>query len=66
MLIQGKKAFFSKDDNGIGYPRIQILTIENLLTKGKRPEYYDMSCGDLTFRRAKKTIIAEHEQPSLF
>lgn len=44
-----------------------ILRIEELLTKRKRPEYYELSCGDLTFRRAKKeTIIAEHEQPSLF
>jgi len=38
------------------YQKIQILTIKDLLTKRKRPEYYDMSCGDLTFPRAKKKL----------
>jgi site-specific DNA-methyltransferase (adenine-specific) len=67
MRTEAAKAGFYQAGNGRDYPKIQILTIEELLTKGKRPEYYDLSCGDLTFRRAKKEmVIAEHEQPSLF
>jgi site-specific DNA-methyltransferase (adenine-specific) len=44
---------------------LQVLTIEDLLSNKKRPEYYDMSLGDLTFKRAEKERIITN-QPNLF
>lgn len=65
MRTEAAKAGFYQAGNGRNYPKIQILTIEDLLTQGKRPEYYDMSCGDLTFRRAKKETVID-DQLNLF
>jgi hypothetical protein len=51
--------------NGRDYPRLQIFTIEDLLTKRKRPEYLDLSLGDLTFKKGEKEQAVVH-QPELF
>jgi site-specific DNA-methyltransferase (adenine-specific) len=65
MLIEATKLGFYKAGNGKEYPRLQVLTIEDLLSNKKRPEYYDMSLGDLTFKRAEKERIITN-QPNLF
>ena len=36
------------------FPKIQILTIEGLLSKSERPQFPDMSCGGQTLKQAKK------------
>jgi site-specific DNA-methyltransferase (adenine-specific) len=54
MEKEAAAAGFYRAGNGREYPRIQILTIEDLLTRRKRPEYWDMSLGELTFKKAQK------------
>ena len=65
MLTEATKAGFYRAGNGRDYPRLQIFTIEDLLTQRKRPEYLDLSLGDLTFKRAEKEKAVVH-QPELF
>lgn len=65
MLKEATKAGFYRAGNGRDYPRLQIFTIEDLLTQRKRPEYLDLSLGDLTFKRAEKEKAVVH-QPELF
>ena len=36
------------------YPKIQILTIEEILNKTKRAEVPDLTAGGLTFKKAQK------------
>lgn len=62
MLTEAAKAGFYKAGNGRDYPRIQILTIEDLMTKRKRPEYLDLSLGELTFRKAQKEMVVVQQQ----
>lgn len=35
------------------FPKIQILTIEDLLSGKSKPQYFDMSAGSLNFKKAK-------------
>jgi site-specific DNA-methyltransferase (adenine-specific) len=65
MIAEAAKAQFLRAGNGRDYPRIQILTVEDLMTKGKRPEFFDMSLGGLAFKRAEKEMTVG-EQQSLF
>ena len=51
--------------NGKDYPRLQILTIEELLAGHKRPEFPDMSMGTLTFKKAPKERKKGTEAPML-
>lgn len=55
-----------KSGNGREYPRVQILTIEDLLTGRKRPEYWDMSMGELTFKKAQREAESIAVQGQLF
>ncbi|MFM9160176.1 MAG: restriction endonuclease, partial [Dolichospermum sp.] len=57
MLVEATKLGFYKAGNSKEYPRVQILTIEELLNNKKRPEYFDMSLGELTFKRAEKENV---------
>lgn len=65
MLTEATKAGFYRAANGKDYPKLQIFTIEDLLSGKKSPEYLDLSQGNLTFRKAskEKEIV---NQPSLF
>lgn len=45
------------------FPKIQILTIEDLLNEKEGPRYPDMARGGLNFKKAKKE---KKEQPKLF
>lgn len=65
MRTEAASAGFYRAGNGQEYPRVQILTIEDLLLKHKRPEYIDLSHGAETFKKAQ-TEKSNVEQPILF
>jgi site-specific DNA-methyltransferase (adenine-specific) len=65
MLKEAASCGFYKAGNGKEYPRIQILTIEELL-KGKRPEFFDMSMGELTFKKSQRDAKVIGKQQELF
>jgi DNA modification methylase len=54
MIAEAAAAGFYSAGNGREYPRIQILTIEDLLTRRKRPEYVDFSMGEASFKQTKR------------
>jgi hypothetical protein len=64
MIAEAAKAGFYTAGNGRQYPRIQILTIEELLTKQKQPEYVDFSMGEASFKQTKRDK-AKGDQPRL-
>jgi DNA modification methylase len=66
MLQEAAKAGFYQAGNGQNYPIIQILTIEELLLGNKKAEYFDLSRGELTFKKAQKEAKINFTQPSLF
>jgi DNA methylase/Restriction endonuclease len=53
MRSEAAKGGFYRGANKIDYPRIQILTIEQIIA-GQRPKYPDMSQGTLNFQRAQR------------
>ena len=62
MIAEAASAGIYQGGNRKPYPRIQILTIEDLLGGHARPEFPDMSMGTLTFKKAKKeklSMVAE-------
>lgn len=52
MVQEAVREGFYQAGNGQQYPRIQILTVEELLA-GKRPQYVDFSLGNQTYKRGK-------------
>ncbi|HAT13311.1 MAG TPA: site-specific DNA-methyltransferase [Microcoleaceae bacterium UBA11344] len=54
MIKEAASSGFYKAGNGRDYAKIQILTIEELLTKQKRPEFFDMKQGELTFKKTQR------------
>jgi site-specific DNA-methyltransferase (adenine-specific) len=66
MEKEAAAAGFYRAGNGREYPRIQILTVEDLLTRRKRPEYWDMDMGELTFKKAQKESSDVAVQGKLF
>jgi DNA modification methylase len=54
MLTEATKAGFHASGTGRTFPKIQILTIEGLLTGAARPEYVDYSAGGETFKKARR------------
>ncbi len=57
MLTEATKAGFYRAANGQDYPRVQIFSIEDLLSGAKKPQYLDLSLGDITFKRSEKESI---------
>ncbi len=57
MLTEATKAGFYRAANGQDYPRVQIFTIEALLSGAKKPQYLDLSLGDITFKRSEKESV---------
>ena len=45
--------FYDADRFGPEYPKLQILTIEGLMSGTERPRYPDLSLGRATFKRAQ-------------
>lgn len=66
MEKEAAAAGFYRAGNGREYPRLQILTIEDLLTRRKRPEYWDMDMGELTFKKAQRESTNVAVQGELF
>ena len=54
MVTEAAKAGFYRAANGQDYPRLQILTIDDLLSGRKRPEYMDYRHGADTFKKAQR------------
>lgn len=50
---------------GKSFPKIQIITIQDLLSGSKTPQYPDLARGGLSFRKTK-TENKKGEQPDLF
>ncbi len=63
MNVEAIKAGYFKAGNGQEYSVIQILTIEDLLTGRKRPEYFDVSRGAETFKKASVEEKAGQQIP---
>ncbi len=53
MKVRAAAAGFYTARNGMQYPRIQILAIEDILSGKVRPEYFNSSGGSAGFKRAK-------------
>lgn len=67
MKKEAASAGFYRCADGKDYPRLQILTIEGLLNGYARPEFYDLSSGLLTFKKAKRENRPQAaETPSLY
>jgi len=56
MLSDAASAGFYESANGRKFPRVQILTIEGLLSKKQRAEHPDYQ-PDLNFKKAKTEAI---------
>lgn len=65
MQVEARKWGYYKAGNGKEYPKIQILTIEGLLNGTERPEYFDLSGGQLNFKKAPKELKPAGSQTTL-
>jgi site-specific DNA-methyltransferase (adenine-specific) len=54
MLTEAASAGFYESPDGKSFPKIQILTIEGLLSGKESPKYPDLARGGLSFKKAKK------------
>lgn len=54
MTTEAAKAGMYQAGNGRSYSRLQIITIEGLMNKTQRAEYFDASLGGETFKKAQK------------
>ena len=67
MRVEAASAGFYRGGNGKDYPRLQLLTVAELLEGRKRPEFPDLSMGTYTFKKAKKEHLGRAaETPNLF
>ena len=64
MVKDAAAAGFYESPNGKKYPRVQLLTIESLLTGAHRPEHPDYE-PDLNFKKAKAEKAGEQEELGL-
>jgi site-specific DNA-methyltransferase (adenine-specific) len=62
MITTAAKAGFYRAGNGQSYPRLQILTIEGLLSGTQRPQYMDYRYGEDTFKKAQKEDVASQNK----
>jgi hypothetical protein len=65
MNKEAVSAGFYESPIGKSFPKIQILTIEGLLSGRQSPQYPDLSRGGLSFKKPK-TERQKGEQPELF
>jgi len=67
MRVEAAAAGFYRGGNGKDYPRLQLLTVAELLEGRKRPEFPDLSMGSYTFKKAKRERLdLAAETPTLF
>lgn len=62
--LEAASAGFYESPHHGNFPKIQILTIEGLLSGAESPKYPDLSQGGLSFKRAKQEKKTG-EQPEL-
>ena len=48
-----KAGYYHSKLKNENYPKLQILTIEGLMSGTERPRYFDLSKGGQSFKRAK-------------
>lgn len=60
-----KAGVYHCDYQNRDYPRVQILTVSQLLSGERRPEYPDFTQGAVTFKRAKRERKADAQHPLL-
>ncbi len=65
MKKEAASAGLYRGGNGKDYPRLQLLTVAELLEGRKRPEFPDMSMGTLTFKKAKKEQLSRAAETPL-
>lgn len=53
MVIEAASAKFYESPHSSAFPKIQILTLEGLLSGQESPRYPDLSLGGLSFKKAK-------------
>lgn len=58
MKREAAAAGLYRGGNGRDYPRLQLLTIADLLSGHRRPEFPDLAMGTLTFKKAKKEQLS--------
>ena len=56
---------FYESPIGKSFPKIQILTIEELLDGTNSPKYPNLDAGGLTFKKAKKEEKEQHQHELL-
>jgi DNA modification methylase len=64
MLKEAVKAGYYQSPAGASFPKIQILTIEGLLSGTEQAVYPDLMRGGLTFKKAKREV--KEKQDGLF
>ncbi len=62
MTTEAVSTGFYDSLGGKQYPKIQILTIEALLSGSQRAEFPDLSGGELTFKKAQKEKKAKQQE----
>jgi len=65
MKVEAAKAGFYQAGNKRNYSRIQIMTIQDLLEKRIRPEFFDLNQGELTFKKAPRQTRDRSSQLNL-
>ena len=65
METEAVKAGYYTNPHDASFPKIQILTIDDLLTGAKRPLYSDLAQGAVTFKKAGREE-KRHDQSDLF
>jgi hypothetical protein len=58
MRQEAVKAGYYESPTGASFPKIQILTVEGLMTGTERPRYPDLMQGGLMLRKAKREVDA--------
>ncbi|HNT77476.1 MAG TPA: site-specific DNA-methyltransferase, partial [Anaerolineae bacterium] len=64
MVAEAASAGYYESPHSGAFPKIQILTIDGLLTGAEAPRYPDLSRGSVTFKKAQ-VEKPTGEQPSL-
>ncbi len=63
MQIEAASAGFYESPHHGNFPKIQILTVEGLLSGAEAPKYVDLSQGELSFKKAKQEKPSGEQQP---
>lgn len=63
MQTEAASAGFYVSPHHGNFPKIQILTVEGLLSGAEAPKYVDLSQGELSFKKAKQEKKTGEQQP---